>query len=70
MIRTKLPALILPLMLLGCSALPIQQSRSTVTSSDVSEPYQLDEYAQILDTYVDSKGLVDYEGLQANRQQL
>lgn len=70
MIRAKLPALVLPLLLLGCSALPIQQSRSTVAVSDVKEPYQLDEYAQVLDTYVDEKGLVDYDGLQANREQL
>lgn len=70
MISAKLSALLLPLMLLGCSALPGQQSRSTVEVSEISTPYQLDQYETILSTYVNNEGLVDYAGLQADRESL
>ncbi|MGF1512628.1 MAG: DUF547 domain-containing protein [Elainellaceae cyanobacterium] len=66
----KLSLLLAPLVVLGCSALPGQQSRSTVAVSDISEPYQLDQYEKVLGRYVNDQGLVDYDGLQADRETL
>jgi len=40
------------------------------SSSVASAPFNYDDYAAVLETYVDENGLVDYKGLQANRQQL
>lgn len=36
----------------------------------VSEPFDYQDYAEVLSTYVNDQGLVDYKQLQANRQQL
>ncbi len=66
----QLSVLLIPLALLGCSALPGQQSRSTVSLSGTTEPYQLDQYQQVLSRYVGEQGLVDYDGLQADRETL
>ena len=35
-----------------------------------SEPFEYQDYAEVLQTYVNDEGLVDYAGLQANREQL
>ena len=35
-----------------------------------SQPFDYQDYADVLQTYVDDRGLVDYAGLQANREQL
>jgi len=36
----------------------------------VNQSFNYQDYAQVLQTYVDDHGLVDYAGLQANREQL
>ena len=35
-----------------------------------AEPFDYRDYAAVLETYVNERGLVDYEGLQANRERL
>ena len=42
--------------------------RASNTAS--AEPIRYDDYAAVLTTYVDDRGMIDYQGLQANRQQL
>ena len=62
----------------GCSHLVNSSTTSTQTTSSATEKIQLAEnqsfnyqdYAKVLQTYVDDRGLVDYSGLQANREQL
>ena len=62
----------------GCSNLVNSSSTSTQTTSSATEETKLAEnrsfdyqdYAEVLQTYVDDRGLVDYSGLQANREQL
>lgn len=47
---------------------PIDKSQiETIVSG---HPFDYQDYATVLETYVDEGGLVDYEGLQANREQL
>lgn len=45
-----------------------QEKTSQSTASNLSFDYQ--DYAEVLQTYVSDQGLVDYVGLQANREQL
>ena len=49
-----------------------QPDSATVDKTEVAANSSFDyqDYAQILQTYVDDSGLVDYVGLQANREQL
>ena len=60
----------------GNTANSLQQSTptnsSTATTSKIAanQSFDYQDYAQVLQTYVDDKGLVDYAGLQANREQL
>ena len=62
--------------LTGCAgSLPFTQAQdnnSQVESSAIAsaKPFNYDDYAAVLKTYVSDRGLVDYKGLQANRQQL
>ncbi|NEO32676.1 MAG: DUF547 domain-containing protein [Symploca sp. SIO3C6] len=67
------PALIV---ITGCagsfSSTQAQQEISQIeTSSTASaETLSYDDYAAVLETYIDEKALVDYQGLKVNRQQL
>ena len=64
----------------SCSNLAdsIQSSTSTADSSQVktevkgaaTQPFSYQNYGDVLQTYVDDQGLVDYTALQANREQL
>ena len=45
----------------------IAQNGENVISA---QPFDYQDYAEVLQTYVDENGLVDYQGLQANRGQL
>ena len=62
--------------LTGCAgSLPFTQAEDNnpqVESSAIASatPVNYDDYAAVLKTYVSDRGLVDYKGLQANRQQL
>ena len=69
-LRQWLIAIAAPILLASCGAIV---SRSPEPASQVAvEPgtIRTDLYAEVLATYVDDRGLVDYEGLQANRQPL
>ena len=62
------------LVLLGCGN-PSTNSQSpsndnSATSVTADQPFSYDDYANVLATYVDDQGLVDYSSLQANREQL
>ena len=67
------PTLIL---LAGCAtSVPSNQAQDTNTQAQTSTvaqavPLNYDDYAEVLTTYVTENGLVDYEKLQENRQQL
>ena len=67
------PTLIL---LASCAAsTPSNQAQNTNTQAQTSTvaqaaPLNYDDYAEVLATYVTDNGLVDYEKLQENRQQL
>ena len=60
----------------GCSNLADSTQSSTEVSDSttrkvaVTQSVADEDYADVLQTYVDDQGLVDYEALQANRQQL
>ncbi len=59
----------------GCSAVSSDSAQQSVASEESSTPataesFSYDLYAEILETYVDDNGLVDYEGLQQNRTAL
>ena len=64
--------------LVSCSnstnAIQIQQDITPInkvnTLTVASSVFNYDDYAQVLQTYVNDRGLVDYQGLQANREQL
>ncbi|NJO44085.1 MAG: DUF547 domain-containing protein [Cyanobacteria bacterium CRU_2_1] len=59
------------LILTGCSATPpFAQSPSSEVQVDSEQSFSNDSYADVLKTYVDENGLVEYSGLQANRQLL
>lgn len=66
---------LLPVMVLmtGCVA-SVTSPTPTVQTETQSElaaiPETYDDYTEVLETYVDDQGLVDYAQLQANRQQL
>ena len=48
------------------------QSKSAAIGSQIAinQPFNYQDYAEILQIYVDDRGLVDYANLQANREQL
>ena len=50
----------------------VKDNNSSIKESTVAstKTFSYEDYAAVLATYVDEKGLVDYERLQANRQQL
>ena len=60
----------------GCEAInnlvqneiPIDESQTETIVN--AKPFDYQDYATVLKTYVNDRGLVDYEGLQANREQL
>lgn len=60
----------------GCSNLANSSQSSTVASNpketkvSAMQSLEYQDYADVLQTYVDNRGLVDYAALQANRQQL
>lgn len=60
----------------GCvgsfSSTQAQQEVAQIETSSVAsaEPLSYEDYAAILETYINEKALVDYQGLQANRGQL
>lgn len=60
----------------GCSVVSSNSAQQTTASAEspsapaTAEPFSYDIYAEILATYVDDNGLVDYEGLQQNRAAL
>lgn len=64
------------IILSGCtSSVPLtqaEQGSDRVEASDVdsSEPFSYEDYAAVLETYVNEEGLVDYQALQANRDKL
>ena len=50
-----------------------QDKDSTITVSnhtEIEKPFSYGDYRKVLNRYVNDEGLVDYENLQANRQQL
>ena len=58
----------------GCSS-PINSKPPSIQSASDStvevvnaEPFSYEDYAKVLQNYVSDRGLVNYEGLQANRQ--
>ena len=62
------------LVLFGCGN-PSTNSQSpsndsSATTVTANQPFSYDDYADVLATYVDDQGLVDYQSLQANREQL
>ncbi|MEO0534864.1 MAG: DUF547 domain-containing protein [Cyanobacteria bacterium P01_A01_bin.123] len=57
----------------GCVASVNSQNQAIQTESQsevAAIPETYDDYAEVLETYVDDQGLIDYAQLQANRQQL
>lgn len=72
----KTLALLAALLLVsGCTeSLPFTQAETqnspTANTDLASEPFNDEDFAAVLKTYVDENGWVDYEGLQSNRQQL
>lgn len=61
----------------SCSTFANSQSSAEVTNpkpeltkAAVDEPFSYQDYDQVLKTYVNDRGLVNYTALQANRQQL
>ncbi len=66
-------AMIGAIALIGCSSqLPLGQSQSQpgAIAQQSSQPFTYDGYAEVLNRYVDSQGLVDYSALQGDRQLL
>ncbi|WP_204103468.1 MULTISPECIES: DUF547 domain-containing protein [Spirulina sp. CCY15215] len=63
----------LPL-LTGCNSLPFLQAATPENAIEETRSqdfnFTYDEYADVLKTYVDEDGFVDYKGLQLNRQKL
>ncbi|NJL47894.1 MAG: DUF547 domain-containing protein [Leptolyngbyaceae cyanobacterium SM2_5_2] len=62
-------------LLSGCASAPIstqghQTPSVSASTADSAAPLVYDDYARILETYVDDNGLVDYPGLQANPEPL
>ena len=49
------------------SVRPVVVEKSQVAAN---QPFDYQDYAEVLETYVNDRGLVDYAGLQANRKQL
>ncbi len=54
------------------SSTPVSSTPVTTTETKIaaSQSFDYQDYAEVLQTYVSDQGLVDYSGLQANRQQL
>ena len=51
-------------------AIDSTQAKTEVKVAVNSQPFDYQDYADVLQTYVNDQGLVDYAGLQANREQL
>lgn len=69
--KTVLSLSLISLLLGGCtiaSAPNPSETSASVSDTDLEAAY--DAYQQVLETYVDADGLVDYAGLQQNREQL
>jgi hypothetical protein len=66
--------ILLPLAILSasCSSPSPQAQAPEVrsTATNLAEPFRYDAYAALLSRYVDEKGLVDYQGLQAEAESL
>ena len=63
--------------LIGCSNFSdaqtqaqISQDNPSTTKTAAKQPFNYQDYSQVLETYVNDRGLVDYSGLQADREQL
>ena len=59
----------------GCAASPSSQNTNPAIAQETpanstAENADTDVFAEVLSTYVDAEGLVDYTTLQKNRQQL
>ncbi|MEO0848664.1 MAG: DUF547 domain-containing protein [Cyanobacteria bacterium J06648_1] len=55
------------------SATPVLDSTQIspeIIAAANNQPFDYQDYAEVLQTYVDDQGLVDYAGLQVNREQL
>ena len=65
-------ALLTPIALAGCGLGVLRPNSSSQLAQVEVEPgvIRTELYAEVLETYVDENGLVDYEGLQANREPL
>ena len=46
------------------------QAETEIKAAANTQPFNYQDYADVLQTYVDDRGLVDYAGLQSNREQL
>ncbi|MDA0673508.1 MAG: DUF547 domain-containing protein [Cyanobacteria bacterium] len=69
--KTILSLSLISILLGGCSiaSVPTQSEASApVSEADLEAAY--DAYQEVLETYVDAEGLVDYVGLQQNREKL
>lgn len=47
-----------------------KETQVQLTETSANQPFDYQDYAEVLKQYVDEQGLVDYTGLQANRVQL
>lgn len=61
--------------LIGCTSVtspeqPLSEAEAAQSSSSDAQPFSYDAYAEILQTYVDENGMVDYQALQQNREML
>lgn len=74
--RVKIIAALLPVAVMLGSCSSVVSSTAQPDSQEVSQggemiaSYKLELYADVLSTYVDDEGWVDYEGLQADRTKL
>ena len=67
------PILFLAIVILsGCTFVSSSQTQqqSTQVVSSTAASFNYDDYSTVLKTYVNEQGLVDYQGLQANREKL
>ncbi|NEO27065.1 MAG: DUF547 domain-containing protein [Kamptonema sp. SIO4C4] len=70
--KTRLLTFPLLLLLTGCGSLPFTPTSPQVSSAETqtNQPLNYQPYAQVLKTYVNEQGFVDYQALQDNREQL
>lgn len=66
-LRTLSVALMAPIVLASCGATVGNTSEPLAQVEVMPGTIRTELYAELLETYVDDEGLVDYEGLQANR---